>query len=97
MSYCYFVTCQAIFLELVLPYFAMNKIFVQFLFINSMNLDFLMLSRIELKTFYMKGRRDNRYTTAPEFAQVASFSCFAHLEFSSSMHLSKISEKLRMS
>ena len=45
----------------------------------------------------MFGRRDNRYTTAPELSEVASFSCFADLEFLSSVHLSKISEKLRMS
>ena len=51
MSYCNSVKCQAIFLELALPYFALNKIFVQFLFINSMKLDFLMLSRIALETF----------------------------------------------
>ena len=77
MSYCNFITCQAIFLELVLPYFAMNKIFVQFLFINSVKLDFLLLSRIELETFCVYGRRDNRYTRASELTQVASFSCFA--------------------
>ena len=29
----------------------------------------------------MLGRRDNRYITAPELAQVAFLSCFAHLEF----------------
>ena len=51
MSYSNSVKCQAILLELVLPYFAMNEIFVQFLFIISMKLDFLMLSRIELETF----------------------------------------------
>ena len=45
----------------------------------------------------MLGRRDNRYITAPELAQVAFLSCFAHLEFFSSVHLSKISEKLRLS
>ena len=45
----------------------------------------------------MLGRRDNRYITSPELAQVAFLSCLAHLEFFSSVHLSKISEKLRMS
>ena len=45
----------------------------------------------------MLGRRDNRYTTAPELWQVASFSCFAHQEFLSSLHLSKVSGKFRMS
>ena len=29
----------------------------------------------------MLGRRDNRYITSPELAQVAFLSCFAHLEF----------------
>ena len=54
-----------------------------------------MLSRIELKTFCVLGRHHNRYTTAPaELSQVASFSCFADLEFWSSVHLSKITEKL---
>ena len=73
----------------------MNKIFVRSIFINSMILDFLMLSRIELKTFCVLGRHHNRYTTAPaELSQVASFSCFADLEFWSSVHLSKITEKL---
>ena len=70
----------------------MNKIFKQSIFINSMKLDFLMLARIELKAFCVYGRRDNRYTTAPELSQVASFSCFADLEFYSSVHLSKITE-----
>ena len=32
-----------------------------------------MLSRIELKAFCVLGRRDNRYTTAPELIQVAFF------------------------
>ena len=77
MSYSNSVKCQAILLELALPYFAMNKIFVQFLFINSMKLDFLILSRIELETFCVYGRHDNRYTRASELTQVASFSCFA--------------------
>ena len=38
-------------------------------------------------------------TTPPahECSQVASFSCFADLEFLSSARLSKISEKIRMS
>ena len=40
-----------------------------------------MLSRIELKAFCVSGRRDNRYTTALELHEVASFSCFADLEF----------------
>ena len=40
----------------------------------------------------MLGRRDNRYTTSPELSQVASFSCFAHHEFLSSVHLSKVSD-----
>ena len=75
----------------------MNKIFKQSIFINSMKLDFLMLARIELKAFCVYGRRDNRYTTAPELSQVASFSCFADLEFYSSVHLSKNLEKFRMS
>ena len=79
MSYCNSTTCQAIFLELVLPYFAMKKIFVQFLFINSVKLDFLMLSRIDLENFCMIGRRANRYATAPELFQVAYFSSFADL------------------
>ena len=97
LSYCNFITCQAIFLELVLPYFAMNKIFVQFLFINSVKLDFLLLSRIEPETFCVYGRRDNRYTRASELSEVASFSCFADLEFLSSVHMSKVTEKFRMS
>ena len=63
------------------PYFPMNKIFVQSIFINSMILHFLMLSRIELETFCVYVRRDNCYTTAPELSEVASFSCFADLEF----------------
>ena len=70
----------------------MNKIFVQSIFINSMKLDFLIVSRIELKAFCVSGRRDNRYPTALELHEVASFSCFADLEFLSSMHLSKITE-----
>ena len=45
----------------------------------------------------MLGSRDNRYTTAPELEQIASFSCFAHMEFLSSVRLSKSLEKLRMS
>ena len=41
----------------------------------------------------MLGRRDNRYTTAaPELSQVIIFSCFADLDFLSSVHLSKITE-----
>ena len=44
----------------------------------------------------MIGRRDNRYSTAPELSQVASFSCFVHQEFLSSVHLSKVSGKFRM-
>ena len=51
MSYSNSVKCQSIFLELALPYLASNKIFVQFLFINSMKSDFLMLSSIALETF----------------------------------------------
>ena len=31
-------------------------------------IDLLMLSRIELETFYELGTRDNRYTTAPELS-----------------------------
>ena len=69
------------FLESVLPYFPMNKIFVQSIFINSMKLDFLMLSRIELESLCVKGRRASRYTTAPELSEIASFSCFVDLEF----------------
>ena len=45
----------------------------------------------------MLGRRANRYTRAPELSQVASFSCFADLEFLSSVHMSKVTEKFRMS
>ena len=51
-----------------------------------------MLSRIELKAFCVSGRRDNRYTTALELHEVASFSCFADLEFLSSVHLSTLTE-----
>ena len=72
----------------------MNKIFVQSIFINAMILEVLMLSRIELKTFCVLGRHNNRYTTAPELSQVASISCFADLEFWSLVHMSKITEKL---
>ena len=97
MSYCNFITCQAFFLELVLPYFAMNKIFLHFLFINSVKLDFLLLSRIELETFCVYGRLDNRYTTAPELSEVASFSCFADLEFLSSVHFLEITINFRKS
>ena len=70
----------------------MNKIFVQSIFINSMKLDILTLSRIELKAFCVSGRRDNRCTTALDLYEVASFSCFADLYFLSSVHLSKITE-----
>ena len=45
----------------------------------------------------MLGRRANCYTTAPELSQVASFSCFADLEFLSSVQMSKITEKFCMS
>ena len=45
----------------------------------------------------MLGRRANSYTTAPELSQVASFSCFADLEFLSSVQMSKVTEKFRMS
>ena len=45
----------------------------------------------------MFGRRDNRYITASELTQVASFSCFADLEFLSSVQMSKITEKFCMS
>ena len=45
----------------------------------------------------MLGRCANRYTTATEHSQVASFSCFADLEFLSSVHMSKVTEKFRMS
>ena len=62
-----------------------------------MTVDFLMLSRIDLETFCILGRRDNRYITAPEVAQVAFLSFFAHLEILSSVHLSKITENFRMS
>ena len=37
----------------------------------------------------MLGRRDNCYITAPELAQVAFLSCFADLEFLSSVHFRK--------
>ena len=43
-------------------------------------------------------RRDKRYiTAAPELAQVIFLSCFAHLEFLSTVHLSKITENFSMS
>ena len=45
----------------------------------------------------MLGRRDNRYTTAPELSEVASFSCFADLDISSSVPLPKVTENVRMS
>ena len=45
----------------------------------------------------MLGRRANRYTTSPELSQVASFPCFADLEFLSSVQMSKVTEKLRRS
>ena len=70
--------------------------FVQSWFIIVL-IDSLMLSRIELETFCVLGRRDNRYTTAPELSYVASFSCFADLDFLSSLPLSKFTENFRMS
>ena len=68
MSYCILITCQAIFLELSLNVISNEQNLLQSKFINSMILDFLMLSRIELKTFCVLGRRGNRYSTAPELS-----------------------------
>ena len=62
-----------------------------------MIIDSLMLSRTELETCCVLGRRDNRYTTAPELYKVASFSCFADLDFLSSLPSSKFTENYRMS
>ena len=45
----------------------------------------------------MHGRLDNRYTTAPELSEVASFSGFADLEFLSSVHFSEITKNFRKS
>ena len=75
------------FLELVEIYFSTNKFLVQSLFVILMVVDFLMLSRIDLENICMLGRLENSYTTAPQLSQVASFSCFADLDFLSSVHL----------
>ena len=77
--------------------FQLTKFFVQSLFSIFIKIDFLILFSIELDAFCVFGRRDNRYTTAPELCQIGSFSCFAHQEFLSSVHLSKVSGKFRMS
>ena len=45
----------------------------------------------------MLGRRDYRYTTAPELLKLLFFYCFADLEFSSSVHTSKVTKKFSMS
>ena len=92
-----FVTCQAVFLELVEIYFSTNKIFVQSLFVIFMTIDFLMLYRVDLETCCMLGRRDNRNITASELTQVASFFVLHALEFLSSVYFSKITENFRMS
>ena len=66
--------------------------FCTIVFFVFITIDFLKLSRIKLETFCVLGRRVNRYTTAPDLAQVASFSCFVDLEFYSSVQLSKMTE-----